>query len=64
MLILTIEEGRSFEIGNNVKVKMLSRRGNQYRVGITAPKDIAVHRTVIADRIRAENGGVIPGKEA
>lgn len=63
MLILTIRPGQSFEIGNQVKVHILGTRGNQTRVGIDAPKSIPVHRTVIADRIRAENGGTIPGKE-
>jgi len=64
MLIISIKDGESFEIGNHVKVKILGSRGNQTRVGIDAPRDIPVHRTKIADRIRAENGGTIPGKEA
>jgi len=63
MLILTIREGGYFEIGNQVKVFVLSTRGSQTKVGIDAPKDIPVHRADIANRIRAENGGVIPGKE-
>lgn len=64
MLIITMKDGDSFEIGNQVKVKILGRRGNQIRVGIEAPKSISVHRTKVANRIRAENNGVIPTKEA
>lgn len=64
MLIFTVKDGESFEIGNQVIVRILGRRGEQIRVGIDAPRSIGIHRTVIADRIRAENGGVIPGKEA
>ena len=64
MLILTIRDGASFEIGNQVKVRILGVRGNQIRVGIDAPKSVSVHRTEIANKIRAENGGVIPSREA
>jgi carbon storage regulator len=63
MLILTIRDGGSFQIGNHVKVRVLGTRGHQTRIGIEAPKNIPVHRTEIADKIRAENGGTIPGKE-
>jgi len=63
MLIFMIRNGQSFEIGNQVKVKIIGIRGNQVRVAVDAPKSISIHRKVIADRIRAENGGVIPGKE-
>ena len=64
MLIFTLKDGESFEIGNQVKVKCLSMRGGQVRIGIDAPKSIGVYRSKIAARVRAENGGVIPGKEA
>ena len=63
MLIFMIRNGQSFEIGNQVKIKIIGIRGNQVRVAVDAPKSISVHRKAIADRIRAENGGVIPSKE-
>lgn len=56
MLILTRRTGESMEIGSEVKVTILGVKGNQVRIGIDAPKEIAVHRTEIADRIRAEMG--------
>lgn len=65
MLILSRKPGQSFEIGNNVVITIIGiKSGNQIRIGINAPKDIAVHRSEVATRIRAENGGMIPGKEA
>ncbi len=63
MLIISRRPNESFEIGNGVKVTILSIRGNQARIGIRAAKEIAVHRTEIADKIRAENAGVLPGAE-
>jgi len=41
-------------IGNNVTVTVLGVKGNQVRVGVNAPKDVAVHREEIYDRIRRE----------
>lgn len=64
MLILSRKSGETIEIGNDVKVLILGIKGAQVRIGIEAPKDVGVHRAEIADKIRAENDGKIPGKEA
>jgi carbon storage regulator len=63
MLIITRRCGETFEIGNDVKVMILGIKGMQVRVGIDAPKNIAVHRSEVAVKVRAENAGVIPGKD-
>jgi carbon storage regulator len=63
MLIITRRCGETFEIGNDVKVMVLGVKGNQVRIGIDAPKEIAVHRSEIAIRVRAENDGILPGKD-
>jgi carbon storage regulator len=39
-------------IGENVSIKVLGVKGNQVRIGIDAPKDVAVHREEIFDRIQ------------
>ncbi len=54
MLILTRRVGESVVIGNDITVTVLGVKGNQVRVGVNAPKDVAVHREEIYERIRRE----------
>jgi len=56
MLILTRRVGETLMIGDSVTVTVLGVKGNQVRVGITAPKDVAVHREEIYQRIHREGG--------
>jgi carbon storage regulator len=55
MLILTRRVGESLKIGDEVTVTVLGVKGNQIRIGIEAPHDVAVHREEIYERI-AEQG--------
>jgi len=54
MLILTRRVGETVTIGDDVTVTVLGVKGNQVRVGISAPKTVAVHREEIYERIRRE----------
>jgi carbon storage regulator len=54
MLILTRRVTESLMIGNDVIVTILGIKGNQVRVGVNAPKDVAVHREEVFERIRSE----------
>ena len=54
MLILTRRIGESLQIGDNVKLTVLSVRGNQIQLGIEAPPEVAVHREEIYERLKRE----------
>ncbi len=55
MLILTRRVGETLMIGDSVSVTVLGVKGNQVRIGINAPKDVAVHREEIFQRIKREH---------
>jgi carbon storage regulator len=54
VLILTRRVGETVMIGDDVTVTVLGVKGNQVRVGINAPKNVAVHREEIFERIKRE----------
>jgi len=56
MLILTRRVGETLMIGDEVTVTVLGIKGNQVRLGVKAPKTVAVHREEIFERIRIERG--------
>ena len=49
MLILTRRVGESLIIGDDVTITVLGVKGNQVRIGVNAPRDVAVHREEILD---------------
>lgn len=52
MLILTRRVGETLRIGDDVSVTVLRVKGNQVRLGVSAPRDVSVHREEIYDRIQ------------
>lgn len=55
MLVLTRKENESIMIGNDIEVKVLDLRDNQVKLGIVAPREIAVHRQEVYQAIQEEN---------
>jgi len=53
MLILSRRTDESIVIGDEVTITILSVKGKQVRIGITAPPDVSVHREEIYQRIQA-----------
>jgi carbon storage regulator len=54
MLILTRRVGETLMIGDDTSVTVLAEKGNQIRIGIRAPANVAVHREEIYERIQSE----------
>ena len=57
MLILTRRVGETLMIGDDVTITVLGVKGNQVRIGVNAPKDVAVHREEIYQCIQKEKTG-------
>lgn len=55
MLALTRKKGESIIIGDNIEVVVIGLQGEQVKLGIVAPKSIAVHRKEIYEQIQQEN---------
>ena len=64
MLILTRRVGETLMVGDQITVTVLGVKGNQVRLGINAPRDVAVHREEIYQRIQHEDGEPVPADSA
>lgn len=59
MLILTRRIGEILMVGDEVTISVLDVKGNQVRIGINAPKNLAVHREEIYNKIQREKDGIL-----
>ena len=54
MLVLSRKPQEAIIIGNDIVIQVLESRGGQIRIGVTAPRDISVHRQEVYQRIHGE----------
>lgn len=55
MLALTRKKGEALVINNNIEVTILEIRGDQVKIGISAPKDVPIYRKEVYLQIQEEN---------
>jgi carbon storage regulator len=60
MLILTRRQNQSIKLGSEITLRILAIKGGQVRVGIDAPKDVAIYREELARRIGQEHAQKVP----
>jgi len=56
MLVLSRQKDESIMIGDDVEITIVDVRGDKVRLGISAPKNISVHRREVYDAIKREKG--------
>lgn len=54
MLILTRKSGEMITIGDNIQIRILGVKGGQVRIGVDAPREVAVNREEVSERLQAE----------
>jgi len=64
MLVLTRKENESIMIGDEIEVKILDLRDSQVKIGIVAPREVAVHRREVYLAIQEENAKAATAPQA
>lgn len=59
MLALTRKKGEALVINNNIEITILEIRGDQIKIGVTAPKDVPIYRKEVYLQIQKENEAAI-----
>ena len=63
MLVLSRQKDESIMVGDEVEITIVDVRGDKVRLGITAPRSIAVHRKEVYNAIQREKEEAEAGKE-
>lgn len=64
MLALTRKKGESLVINNNIEVTILKIRGDQIKLGISAPRDVSIYRKEVYLQIQEENKAALETNNA
>lgn len=59
MLALTRKKGEALVINNNIEITVLEIRGDQIKIGISAPRDVPIYRKEVYLQIQQENEAAI-----
>lgn len=62
MLALTRKNGESLVINNNTEITILDIRGDQVKIGISAPKEVPIYRKEVYLQIQEENKAAMSGE--
>lgn len=55
MLALTRKKGEALVLNNNIEVTILEIRGDQVKIGVSAPKEVPIYRKEVYLQIQKEN---------
>ena len=58
MLVLSRKRDEVIDIDGGISITIVEIRGDKVRLGISAPREVAVHRREVTERIDAERNGV------
>ena len=64
MLALTRKKGETLVINNNIEVTILEIRGDQIKLGISAPRDVSIYRKEVYLQIQEENKAALETNNA
>lgn len=62
MLALTRRKGEALVVNNNIEITVLEIRGDQIKIGISAPKDVPIYRKEVYLQIQEENKAALESK--
>ena len=60
MLVLSRKRGERIMIGNNIELMIMDVRGGTVRLGLDAPKEVAIHREEVFRRVQDELSQLVP----
>lgn len=63
MLVLSRKKGQSIIIGENIEITIIDIQGDVVRIGVNAPREVAIHRQEVFEQIKEENQQAVQQSE-